>query len=79
VREALVRDPPYGAQVRCHAGSATGGWSAPALAPWLDASISRAPRRGHDRSWSFELIRNESLLIGYSLIGECRSSPVRFR
>src|SRR6184192_672564 len=44
VREALVRDPPYGAQVSFHAGSATGGWNAPALAPWLDASISRASR-----------------------------------
>src|SRR2546421_8533043 len=44
VREALVRDPPYGAQVSFHAGSATGGWNAPALAPWLEASISRASR-----------------------------------
>src|SRR5207248_2092248 len=32
------------AQVSFHAGSATGGWNAPALAPWLDASISRASR-----------------------------------
>src|SRR4029077_12128315 len=41
-REALVREPPYGAQVSFDAGSATGGWNAPALAPWLEESISRA-------------------------------------
>src|SRR5258707_850082 len=44
VREALVRDPPYGAQVSFDAGSATGGWNAPALAPWLEGSISGASR-----------------------------------
>ncbi len=44
VREALLRDPPYGAQVSFDAGSATGGWNAPALAPWLEESIARASR-----------------------------------
>jgi acetylornithine deacetylase/succinyl-diaminopimelate desuccinylase-like protein len=46
VREALERDPPYGAQVRFEvpAGSATGGWNAPAFAPWLKDSIGRASR-----------------------------------
>jgi acetylornithine deacetylase/succinyl-diaminopimelate desuccinylase-like protein len=42
VREALVREPPYGAQVSFDSGSATGGWNAPAFAPWLEASINRA-------------------------------------
>jgi acetylornithine deacetylase/succinyl-diaminopimelate desuccinylase-like protein len=42
VREALERDPPYGAQVRFEAGAATGGWNAPAFAPWLEESIGRA-------------------------------------
>ncbi|MGC1728250.1 MAG: hypothetical protein WA747_02580, partial [Steroidobacteraceae bacterium] len=42
VREALERDPPYGAQVRFDAGAATGGWNAPTVAPWLEESIARA-------------------------------------
>jgi acetylornithine deacetylase/succinyl-diaminopimelate desuccinylase-like protein len=44
VREALLRDPPYGAQVTLADESATGGWNAPAFAPWLEESISRASR-----------------------------------
>ncbi len=44
VREALVRDPPYGAQVSFENSSATGGWNAPAFAPWLEESIARASR-----------------------------------
>jgi acetylornithine deacetylase/succinyl-diaminopimelate desuccinylase-like protein len=44
VREALLRDPPYGAQVSFDPGSATGGWNAPAFAPWLEESIARASR-----------------------------------
>jgi acetylornithine deacetylase/succinyl-diaminopimelate desuccinylase-like protein len=46
VREALERDPPYGAQVsfESESGSATGGWNAPVFAPWLEESISRASR-----------------------------------
>ena len=40
VREALERDPPYGAQVSFEAADATGGWNAPAL---------RAVARGVDR------------------------------
>src|SRR5256886_1249782 len=49
VREALVRDPPYGAQVSFDAGSATGGWNAPALAPWLEASLGPASRALYGR------------------------------
>jgi acetylornithine deacetylase/succinyl-diaminopimelate desuccinylase-like protein len=44
VREALLRDPPYGAQVTFDDGSATGGWNAPAFVPWLEESITRASR-----------------------------------
>jgi acetylornithine deacetylase/succinyl-diaminopimelate desuccinylase-like protein len=44
VREALVRDPPYGAQVSFDDGAASGGWNAPAFAPWLEESIARASR-----------------------------------
>ncbi|MGH8134271.1 MAG: M20 family metallopeptidase [Steroidobacteraceae bacterium] len=49
VREALERDPPYGAQVRFEAGSSTGGWNAPALAPWLEESIGRASQAIYGR------------------------------
>jgi acetylornithine deacetylase/succinyl-diaminopimelate desuccinylase-like protein len=40
----LLRDPPYGAQVSFDPESATGGWNAPAFAPWLEESIARASR-----------------------------------
>ena len=44
VREALEREPPYGAKVSFEAEPATGGWNAPAFAPWLEQSIARASR-----------------------------------
>jgi acetylornithine deacetylase/succinyl-diaminopimelate desuccinylase-like protein len=49
VRDALEREPPYGAQVTFEAGSATGGWNAPAFAPWLEESITRASRAVYRR------------------------------
>jgi acetylornithine deacetylase/succinyl-diaminopimelate desuccinylase-like protein len=48
VREALERDPPYGAQVS-FAGDGTEGWNAPAFAPWLEESISSASRAVYGR------------------------------
>jgi acetylornithine deacetylase/succinyl-diaminopimelate desuccinylase-like protein len=44
VREALERDPPYGAEVRFVPDSANTGWNAPAFAPWLEQSISQASK-----------------------------------
>jgi acetylornithine deacetylase/succinyl-diaminopimelate desuccinylase-like protein len=49
VREALERDPPYGAQVSFESASGTGGWNAPAFAPWLEASIMQASRTVYGR------------------------------
>jgi acetylornithine deacetylase/succinyl-diaminopimelate desuccinylase-like protein len=49
VREALEREPPYGAQVSFEDASATGGWNAPALAPWLEQSITQASRAIYGR------------------------------
>jgi acetylornithine deacetylase/succinyl-diaminopimelate desuccinylase-like protein len=49
VREALEREPPYGAQVSFEDVSNTGGWNAPAFAPWLEQSISQASRTVFDR------------------------------
>jgi len=45
VKETLERNPPYGAQLVFENASATAGWNAPALAPWLEESIMRASRR----------------------------------
>ena len=45
VRQALERDPPYGAEVRFDDVSSAAGWNAPAFAPWLDESITSASRQ----------------------------------
>ena len=42
LQEALLHDPPYGAQVSLHLEKASTGWNAPALAPWLEAAIDQA-------------------------------------
>jgi len=44
LHRALVRDPPYGAEVRFDADAATPGWNAPPFAPWLAESLQRASR-----------------------------------
>jgi acetylornithine deacetylase/succinyl-diaminopimelate desuccinylase-like protein len=49
VRRTLERDPPYGAYVRFEGASGEGGWNAPALAPWLDESITRASQTVYSR------------------------------
>lgn len=49
LRETLERDPPYGAQVKFESDGGTGGWNAPAFAPWLEQSISRASREIYGR------------------------------
>ena len=42
VTSLLERDPPYGCKVSFTPEKAATGWHAPALAPWLAASIERA-------------------------------------
>jgi acetylornithine deacetylase/succinyl-diaminopimelate desuccinylase-like protein len=49
LRETLERDPPYGAQVKFESGDGTGGWNAPAFAPWLEQSIARASKEIYGR------------------------------
>jgi acetylornithine deacetylase/succinyl-diaminopimelate desuccinylase-like protein len=44
VAATLEREPPYGAHVRADVQSAMGGWNAPAVAPWLEASVHAASR-----------------------------------
>jgi acetylornithine deacetylase/succinyl-diaminopimelate desuccinylase-like protein len=45
VREALESDPPYGARVRFESATASAGWDAPELAPWLEQALDDASRR----------------------------------
>jgi acetylornithine deacetylase/succinyl-diaminopimelate desuccinylase-like protein len=43
VKEVLEAEPPYGARVTFDTGERPGtGWDAPAMAPWLRASVERA-------------------------------------
>ena len=49
LKDALEHNPPYGAQVRFESGSAAPGWNAPAFAPWLEESITRASQRIYGR------------------------------
>jgi acetylornithine deacetylase/succinyl-diaminopimelate desuccinylase-like protein len=42
VRRLLEGDPPYGAQVKFSGSTASAGWNAPALSPWLEASLAKA-------------------------------------
>src|SRR5579883_2681600 len=49
LKEALEHNPPYGAHVRFESGSAAPGWNAPAFAPWLEESITRASQRVYGR------------------------------
>ena len=50
VREALEREPPYGAQVSFEDIGSNGGWNAPAFAPWLEESIAHASRAVYGRT-----------------------------
>ncbi|MET0581226.1 MAG: M20 family metallopeptidase [Pseudoxanthomonas sp.] len=42
LKELLLRDPPYGAQVELALEKASSGWNAPALSPWLSNAIDAA-------------------------------------
>jgi acetylornithine deacetylase/succinyl-diaminopimelate desuccinylase-like protein len=41
MRRVLEAGPPYGAKVEFESATASAGWNAPALAPWLEASLAR--------------------------------------
>jgi acetylornithine deacetylase/succinyl-diaminopimelate desuccinylase-like protein len=45
VKAALEKDPPYGAKVRFVGGTASAGWDAPEMAPWLDKALDAASQR----------------------------------
>jgi len=42
VKQLLESDPPYGARVSFAPQASSAGWNAPALSPWLEASLARA-------------------------------------
>ena len=42
LKQLLEADPPYGAKVTYMPQTASAGWNAPALAPWLEAALARA-------------------------------------
>ncbi len=45
VKAALEADSPYGAVVRFEGSTASAGWDAPAMAPWLEETLDAASRR----------------------------------
>jgi acetylornithine deacetylase/succinyl-diaminopimelate desuccinylase-like protein len=42
VRRLFETDPPYGARIEFSGSTASAGWNAPALTPWLEASLAKA-------------------------------------
>jgi len=42
LKKLFEENPPYGARIRFTPQAASPGWNAPALAPWLEASLARA-------------------------------------
>jgi acetylornithine deacetylase/succinyl-diaminopimelate desuccinylase-like protein len=44
VKEALEKDPPYGARVSFDGEKSSTGWDSPPLAQWLSSSVDRASR-----------------------------------
>lgn len=53
VKDALERNPPYGARVEFKVDSAMAGWNAPEFAPWLEDSMQRASREFFGRDSMF--------------------------
>lgn len=47
MKRTLEADPPYGAKVSFEADQAATGWNAPAVAPWLHASLDEASQQSY--------------------------------
>jgi len=45
VKQTLEKDPPYGAKVTFAGATASSGWDAPEMAPWLDQALDAASKR----------------------------------
>jgi len=53
VKAALEADPPYDAAVQFDAPRGEGGWNAPTLAPWLEASLNKASNAAFGKPVAF--------------------------
>lgn len=53
LKELLESDPPCGAEVVFDAEPGAAGWDAPALAPWLEASLGRASQAAFGKDTIF--------------------------
>jgi acetylornithine deacetylase/succinyl-diaminopimelate desuccinylase-like protein len=49
LKDALLRDPPNGAQVTLDLEKASTGWNAPAMSPWLEKAIDNASQEFYGR------------------------------
>ena len=49
LKQALERDPPYGAEVVVDYAAGQVGWAAPPLSPWLHDSLERASQAFYQR------------------------------
>jgi acetylornithine deacetylase/succinyl-diaminopimelate desuccinylase-like protein len=49
LKQTLETDPPYGAKVEFNTDQAASGWNAPAIAPWLHASLESASQAAYQR------------------------------
>jgi acetylornithine deacetylase/succinyl-diaminopimelate desuccinylase-like protein len=54
LKAALEKDPPYEAQVVFDAPRGDDGWNAPALAPWLAASLDKASHNAFGKPVAFQ-------------------------
>ncbi|HYS45791.1 MAG TPA: M20/M25/M40 family metallo-hydrolase [Rhizomicrobium sp.] len=53
LKAVLETDPPYDAQVTLDVPRGDNGWNAPALAPWLEASLNRASKAAFGKPVAF--------------------------
>jgi acetylornithine deacetylase/succinyl-diaminopimelate desuccinylase-like protein len=53
LKTALEKDPPYDAMVEFDTPRGDGGWNAPALAPWLEASLNAASQAAFGKPVAF--------------------------
>jgi acetylornithine deacetylase/succinyl-diaminopimelate desuccinylase-like protein len=49
MKQTLETDPPYNAKVQFSADQSASGWNAPAIAPWLHASLESASQAAYQR------------------------------
>ncbi len=49
LQEALLSDPPNGAEVTLDLEKASSGWNAPAMAPWLESAVDSASQAFYQR------------------------------